>query len=146
MASVSTYLNFPGNTEDAFRFYQSVFKTDFEGPIARMGEVPPDPSMPTLGEKEKNMVMHVCLPILGGHKLMGTDSLESMGHVTRAGNNVNINLQADTRVETKRLFEALGAGGKVTMPLEDMFWGDYFGSVEDKFGIHWMFNCAEKKA
>lgn len=145
MARTSTYLNFAGNTEQAFAFYKSVFGTELNGPISRMGDVPPGPGMPTLSEAEKRLVMHVALPILGGHVLMGTDAIESMGHTLTFGNNVSINLEPDTRQDTERLFHALGEGGKVTMPLQDMFWGDYFGTLTDKFGVQWMFNCAEQK-
>lgn len=88
--------------------------------------------------------MHVELPILGGHVLMGTDGRESMGFAVTAGNNVHINLEPDTRRETARLFDALAAGGTVEVPLQDMFWGGYFGSLTDRFGIRWMFNCASK--
>jgi PhnB protein len=146
MASVSTYLNFPRNTEEAFNFYKSVFGGEFTmGGIARFKDVPPAPGMPPLAEEDKNLVMHVELPILGGHVLMGTDAPESMGFHVNAGNNVYINLEPDTRSETKKLFDALSAGGKVTMELADMFWGAYYGSCTDKFGIQWMFNCTEKK-
>lgn len=89
-------------------------------------------------------VEHVELPILGGHILMGTDAPESMGFSVRQGNNIYINLEPDTRSETKKLFNALSAGGKFEMPLAEMFWGGYFGSCTDKFGIHWMLNCASK--
>jgi PhnB protein len=133
-----------GKTEEAFRFYASVFGTELS-PINRMGEVPPVPGMPALSEADKNAVMHVMLPILGGHVLMGTDMLESMGHKLIVGNNVSINLEPDTRAETERLFQRLAEGGSIEMPLQDMFWGDYFGSLSDKFGIRWMFNCGEKK-
>lgn len=145
MARTSTYLNFMGNTEEAFLFYKKVFQTEFVAEIHRMGSVPAAPGMPELSEKEKNYVMHVELPIVGGHVLMGTDALESMGHSLTFGNNVSINLQPDTRVETERLFRGLGEGGKVQMELQDMFWGDYFGSLVDRFGVQWMFNCSEKK-
>lgn len=145
MASTSTYLNFAGNTEEAFKFYASVFGTSFVGPIHRMGDVPPGPGMPELSAKEKTYVMHVALPILGGHMIMGTDTLESMGHKLERGNGISINLQPDTRKETERLFNALAEGGKVGMPLMDMFWGSYFGHLVDRFGIPWMFNCEEKK-
>lgn len=144
MASVSTYLNFSRNTEEAFNFYRSVFGGDFTRPISRMGDVPRSDGMPPLSEEDKNLVMHVSLPILGGHLLMGTDAPESMGFKLVFGNNQYINLEPDTRAETKRLFNALSAGGKVTMELQDMFWGDYFGTCVDKFGVQWMFNCAEK--
>ena len=145
MASVSTYLNFPRNTEEAFNFYKQVFRTEFAGEIMRMGDVPPQEGMPPLNEADKALVMHVALPITGGHQLMGTDALESMGFTLRFGNNMYINLEPDSREETKRLFDALSDGGKVTMELADMFWGDYFGSCVDKFGVQWMFNCAEKR-
>jgi PhnB protein len=145
MARTSTYLNFMGNTEAAFLFYRSVFKTDFIGSIMRMGDVPKDPRMPPLPASEKNLVMHVELPIVGGHVLMGTDALESMGHKLVFGTNVSINIEPDTRAETDRFFNALADGGKVNMPLTDMFWGGYFGSLVDKFGVQWMANCAEPK-
>ena len=146
MASVSTYLNFGRETEAAFNFYKSVFGGEFAGPgIMRMGDVPPQEGMPPLPEADKNLVMHVELKILAGHSLMGSDAPESHGFKVVKGNNVHINLQPDTRKETERLFKALSEGGKVTMELQDMFWGDYFGSCTDKFGVNWMFNCAEKK-
>jgi len=144
MARTSTYLNFQGTTETAFRFYASVFRTEFAAPIMRMKDVPAAPGMPALSDAEADFVLHVELPIVGGHALMGTDALESMGHEVKFGNNVSINLQPDTRRETERLFAALGDGGSVTMPLQDMFWGDYFGALVDKFGVQWMFNCSER--
>lgn len=144
MAKVSTYLNFPNQTEKAFNFYKSVFGGEFIGGISRFGDIPPSPDMPPIAEADKNLVMHIVLPILGGHHLMGTDAPESMGFRVNFGNNVYLNLEPDTRAETKRLFDALSAGGKVEQELQDMFWGDYYGSCKDKFGVQWMFNCAEK--
>ena len=144
MAKVSTYLNFARNTEEAFNFYKSVFKTDFEGPIMRMGGAPAGPDQPPMSEADKQLIMHVALPTLGGHMLMGTDAPESMGFQLVQGNNVHINLEPDTRAETDRLFKALSAGAKVDMPLAEQFWGDYFGSLTDKYGIKWMFNCRSK--
>lgn len=145
MARVSTYLNFMGNTEQAFLHYKSIFKTEFAMPIQRMKDIPPGPGAPQLPEAEKNMVMHAELPITGGHVLMGTDALESMGHKLNFGNNFSINLEPDTREEADRLFNALSAGGNVMMPMQDMFWGAYFGSCSDKFGVQWMVNCSTKK-
>lgn len=144
MARVSTYLNFSRNTEEAFNFYKSVFGGEFTGGISRFGDVPPSDEMPPMKEGDKNLVMHIALPILDGHYLMGTDAPESMGFNVNFGNNVHINLEPDSREETRRLFDALSDGGKVTMELQDMFWGDYFGSLTDKFGVQWMFNCEEK--
>ena len=146
MASVSTYLNFSRNTEEAFNFYKTVFGGEFLGNgIMRFKDIPPDPENPPCAEADKNLVMHVELKILGSHSLMGTDAPESMGFKLSFGNNVYINLQPDTRVETKSLFDQLSAGGKIDMELADMFWGDYFGSCTDKYGVQWMFNCNEPR-
>lgn len=144
MARVSTYINFPGTTEQAFAFYRTVFGGDFNGPVHRFGEVPAAPDQPPIPEADRNLVMHVELPILGGHVLMGTDAPESMGFTVIHGNSVHINLEPDTRSETDRLFNALAVGASVDMPLQDMFWGAYFGSLTDRFGIRWMFNCSSK--
>jgi PhnB protein len=144
MAQVSTYLNFQRHTEAAFMFYKSVFGTEFATPIGRFGNVPAQPGQPPINEADQNLVMHVALPILGGHMLMGTDARESMGFELNQGNNVYINLEPDTRAETERLFDALAAGGTIEMPLTDMFWGGYFGNLADRFGTRWMFNCMEK--
>jgi PhnB protein len=145
MARVNTYLNFPRNTEEAFNFYKSVFGGDFGGMgIAHFGDIPAQEGMPPLAENDKNLVMHIELPITGGHVLMGTDAPESMGFRVNFGNNVHISLEPDTRAETKRLFDALSADGKITMDLQDMFWGAYYGSVTDKYGVQWMVNCPAK--
>jgi len=144
MARVSTYLNFARSTEQAFVFYRSVFGGDFSEPIHRFSEAASTPGQPPIPESDKNLVMHVELPILGGHVLMGTDAPESMGFSLTQGNNVYINLETDTRAETERLFNALSINGKIEMPLQDMFWGAYFGSLTDQFGIQWMFNCTSK--
>jgi PhnB protein len=144
MARVSTYLNFARSTEEAFNFYRSVFGTDFGGPIMRFGDIPPQPGQPPLAEADKKLVMHVALPILGGHVLMGTDAPESMGFKISQGNTVSINLEPDTRAETDRLFAALSKGGTIEMPLAEQFWGGYFASFSDKYGIRWMLNCEAK--
>jgi PhnB protein len=145
VSRVSTYLNFPRNTENAFNFYKSVFGGEFNGNgITRFGDLPPAEGMPALAEEEKKLILHIELPILGGHILMGSDAPESMGFKINFGNNIHINLEPETREETKKLFDALAAAGKVTMELQDMFWGAYYGSCTDKFGVQWMFNCTEK--
>ena len=142
MATVSTYLNFPGNTEEAFNFYKSIFGTEFEGNIMRFSDVPSEGDK--MSEVDKNLIMHVSLPILGGHRLMGTDATEAMGFKVTFGTNIYINLEPDTREETDRLFKELSAGGKIEMAMQDMFWGDYYGSCVDKYGVKWMFNCSQK--
>ena len=145
MSRVCTYLNFPRNTEEAFNFYKSVFGGEFSGGgVARFGDFPPPEGAPQLADDDKNLILHIELPILGGHVLMGTDAPESMGFKVAPGNNVYISLEPDTREETQTLFEALSDGGKVEQDLEEMFWGAYYGTCTDKFGIHWMFNCPEK--
>ena len=144
MARTSTYLNFGGNTEQDFTFYRNVFGGDFIGPLHRFKDVPVAPGQPPMPADTADMVMHVELALLGGHVLMGTDAPDSMGFNLTQGNNVFINLEPDTRAEAEQLFNALAAGGKVQMPLQDMFWGAYFGSLTDAFGVHWMVNCANK--
>jgi len=145
MARVSTYLNFPRTTEEAFNFYKSIFGGEFTNGIQRFSTVPPQEGAPPMAEADKNLVMHVELSILGGHVLMGTDAPESMGFTVTSGNNMYINLEPDSRAETDRLFTALSAGGKVEMQLEEMFWGGYFGSCTDKYGVQWMFNTESKE-
>lgn len=145
MARVSTYLNFPRHTEEAFLFYRSVFKTEFvPNGIARFSDMPLPEGMPPIPEEDRNLVMHVELPITGGHILMGTDAPESMGFRVHVGNNMHIQIEPDTREEAQRLFKELSAEGDIMMPLQEMFWGSYFGSFTDRFGVNWMINCAAK--
>jgi len=144
MSTTGIYLNFKNQTEEAFNFYKSIFGGEFEDGISRFKDIPPQPDIPAPEGADANLVMHVCLPILGGVKLMGTDAPESLGFQLTQGNNVYISLHPDTRTETDRLFELLAEGGLIEMPLQEMFWGDYFGSLTDKYGVGWMFNCSEK--
>lgn len=139
-ARTSTYINTAGQTEEAFNFYKSVFKTEFVGGIHRFGEMPAQEGQPPVSEELKKMVLHVELPITGGHILMGTDAPKEMGFTVTPGNNMHINLEPESRDEATRLFNELSAGGKVVMPIQDMFWGAYFGSFTDKYGINWMVN------
>jgi len=142
---VCTYLNFPGNTEEAFLFYKSVFKTEFSGNgIQRFGDLPDYADHPPIADTVKNMVIHIELPITGNHILMGTDAPKEMGFTVTQGNNMHISLEPETKEEAKRIFEELSAGGNITMPLQDMFWGAYFGSFSDKYGINWMVNYNTK--
>ena len=140
MSKVSIYLNFAGNTEEAFNFYKSIFKTEFSAPIMYNKDIPAHEGMPPLPDHEKGKIMHIALPILGGIQIMGTDMLESMGHKLIIGNNTTINLEPDTREETEELFKGLSDGGSSIAPLQDMFWGSYWGCCLDRFGIRWMFN------
>ena len=144
MATTSTYLNFDRTTEDAFNFYKTVFGTEFVGQIARLGDFPPQEGQPELSDADKKLIMNIQLPITGGHLLMGTDVSESMGFKVIQGNNVYICLDPDTRTEADQIFAALAEGGNVENQLAEMFWGDYFGSLSDKFGTLWMINCTAK--
>ncbi len=139
MAKVSIYLNFQGNTEEAFNYYKKVFNTEFIGQIYRMNDGPPMPGAPKLSPKEENAIMNIALPILGGTVIMGTDMLESMGQKLVIGNNTTINLEADSKEEVDRLFKALAEGGTDTAGPQQEFWG-YWGTCLDRFGIRWMFN------
>lgn len=139
MAKVSIYLNFQGNTEEAFNHYKKVFNTEFIGQIYRMSDEPPRPGAPKLSEKEANAIMNIALPILGGTVIMGTDMLESMGQKLVIGNNTTINLEADSKEEVDRLFKALAEGGSDKAGPQQEFWG-YWGTCLDRFGIRWMFN------
>ncbi len=146
MSRTSTYLNFPRQTEEAFNFYKSVFGGEFGGSgIARFADIPPMEGAPHIAESDKKLVMHIELAITGGHLLMGTDAPGTMCFTVDFGNNMYINLEPDTREETKMLFGKLSDCGKVIMELQDVFWGAYYGSCTDKFGVNWMFNCSEKK-
>ena len=140
MARVNTYLNFTRETEEAFAFYRSVFGGEF-AVLQRFGDVPAAPGQPALAPADRELIMHVALPILGGHVLMGTDAPETMGFRLVRGNNVYISLEIDTRAEADRLFGGLSAGGEVETSMQEMFWGAYFGSFTDRFGIRWMINC-----
>jgi len=145
MGRVSIYLNFKDSTEEAFNFYKGIFRSEFAGTgVARFSDVPPSAGAPPLPEKDANLIMHIELPILGGHVLMGSDAPESMGFNLVQGNNFNVMLEPDTRDETHTLFAALSEGGVVNQPLKEEFWGALYGSCTDKYGVHWMFNCTEK--
>jgi PhnB protein len=141
MASVHSYLTFNGNCEDAFNFYKSAFGGEFTY-VGRYKDMPATDGQycpPADGEK----IMHVSLPIGGDSVLMGSDSSETYGQATVFGNNVSLSINADSRANADQLFNSLSAGGQVKMPLENTFWGAYFGMFTDKFGIHWMVNFDE---
>ena len=104
-----------------------IFGGEFSGNgIARFGDIRPQEGAPELAQEDKNLIMHIALPIFGGHLLMGTDAPESMGFQVRMGNNIYINLEPDTKEKTKLLFDALSSGGKVETELQEMFWGSVF--------------------
>lgn len=143
MATISPYLTFNGNCEEAFNFYKSVFGGEFPY-IGRFKDMPP------MGGKEVpasegNKIMHVSLPISKETVLMGSDSSEAFGQATVMGNNFSISINADSRDEADKLFTGLSTGGKVTMPMNKTFWGSYFGMLTDRFGIQWMVSFDENQ-
>lgn len=142
MNTLNIYLNFPGTTEEAFEFYRSIFGGEFSA-IQRFSETPEGAK---LSDAEKKKLMHVSYPIGKGSILMGTDALESMGHKVSVGTNFHITVNAASKKEADNFHAKLAAGGKVTMPMADMFWGAYFGMLTDKYGIQWMISHDPKQA
>ena len=141
MATLNPYLNFNGNTEEAFNFYKSVFGGEFAS-LQRFGDTP---FCDQMGEADKQKIMHISLPILQDTILMATDTVESMGQKLVVGNNFSLCISPGSKEEATRFFNDLSAGGQVTMPLEKAFWGAYFGMATDKFGIQWMVNYDENQ-
>ncbi|HUN35610.1 MAG TPA: VOC family protein [Trebonia sp.] len=135
MAEVSTYLNFMGQAEEAFAFYARTFGTEVTA-LSRFSDLPPGSG--ELSADERNLVLHAELPILGGHVLMATDMLRSMGQETRVGNNTTLCLNVDSKEEADRLYCALSEGGSEGSPMADMPWGFYWGVTLDRYGIRWM--------
>ncbi|HTI93200.1 MAG TPA: VOC family protein [Puia sp.] len=141
MPAFNIYLNFPGNTEEAFNFYKSVLGGEF-ATIMRFKDSPGCEGMPA---EQQNGIMHIALPVGKGNMLMGTDAVDGMGPKLVVGNNVSITVNPESEAETHKLFDGLAAGGTVLVPLNKAFWGGYFGMLVDKFGIQWMFNYDEKQ-
>jgi PhnB protein len=135
MVTINTYINYNGNAEEAFTFYKSVFGGEF----AMVQRFKDTPESDKLSAEDREKIMHIALPI-GNDVLMATDAVESMGHKLEEGNNFHLTISPDSKEEAARLFNGLSAGGTVTMPLQDTFWGAYFGMLKDKFGIQWMVN------
>ncbi|WP_148862170.1 VOC family protein [Marinobacter fonticola] len=143
MKAVNIYLNFAGHTEEAFNFYKAIFGGDFMGGIMRFRDFPSMEGMedmPSLKEEEKDLVGHVSLPLTENTTLMGTDTTSNMPEKLVAGNNTQITLETDSAAEAEALFGKLSEGGRVVMPLNEMFWAERYGACVDKFGIHWQVN------
>lgn len=143
MAKVNVYLNFDGNCETAFKFYQSVFKGEFQY-IGRFKDMPPMEGIPPLTKEEGEKIMHVSLPISEETILMGSDVGGDWSPKFKLGNNFSVSINTGSKEEADHLFTGLSVGGQVTMPMQSTFWGDYFGSFTDKFEINWMVSFAEK--
>ena len=134
MATINAYLNFRGNTEEAFNFYKSLFGGEFTV-LQRFKDVP-DSGMPP---EDQDKLMHVSLPI-GGNVLMGTDAVGLQGKDYLAGNNFQLSVSVESKEEAEKIFNGLAAGGDIKMPLQETFWAPAFGMLNDKFGIQWMVN------
>jgi PhnB protein len=137
LTKVNVYLNFPGNTEEAFDFYKSVFGGGLTQ-IVRFKDMPMEGV--SIPKADEDKVMHVGLPIGNDSLLMASDTLESLGQKHVKGNNVYVSVHPDSKAEADRIFNALSAGGAIEMPIADQPWGDYYGAFEDKYGVHWMVN------
>ncbi len=140
MPKINPYLNFDGKAEEAFTFYKSVFGGAFLGEVYKLGNAP---GAENLTEEEKNRVMHIALPIGKSDILMASDIVPSAGHKLSVGNNNYVSIFPESREEADHLFNGLSAGGTIEMPMADQFWGDYFGSFQDKYGVYWMVNYNE---
>jgi len=140
MATLNPYLNFDGKTEEAFNFYESVLGGEFMGGIMRYKDMPDGNN---LSREDQNKVMHVALPVGKDTFLMGTDTIDSLGgQKLVVGNNCQILIAPESREEADRIFNELSKGGKVELPMQDMFWGAYYGAFADKFGVNWMVHFA----
>jgi PhnB protein len=138
MASINPYLIFNGNCEEAFLFYQSVFGGEFPY-VGKFKDMPAGDGNPTLSEEDANKIMHISLPIGKDSVLMGSDSNAASGEVVFGGN-ISISINTESKEEADKLFNGLSAGGNPFMPMNQTFWGAYFGMFVDKFGINWMVN------
>ena len=134
MAAFSIYLNFDGTTEEAFQFYKSAFGGEFVR-VERMNGAPGTEQLPV---ELQNKIMYIGLQIDKNTILHGTDAMEEMGHPLTVGNNFSIMIETDSKDEATQKFQTLAAGGQVGMPLQDMFWGAYYGQLTDRYGMQWM--------
>lgn len=139
MVAVNVYLTFDGNCEEAFNFYKSVFGGEF-AVFTRFNEMPSVEGQPAMSESDGNLVMHVMLPISAETSLMASDTGSAWSSNFKQGNNCSLSINTTSKDEADHLFNGLSAGGQITMPLEQTFWGAYFGMFTDKFGVHWMVN------
>lgn len=132
---IAAYLTFNGNAEEAFNFYRSVLGGEFTG-FQRFGDTPHGDNM---AAEDKKKIMHIRLESSAG-VIMGNDHMGFMGPFV-AGNNFSVSIHPDNEENAKRFFDGLSKGGEITMPLDKVFWGAYFGMFTDKFGIKWIVNC-----
>lgn len=144
MTTVNIYLTFKGNCEEVFNFYKSVFGGEF----SYVGKFKDMPLMDgkTYPPEDADKIMHIGLPISKETVIMGSDSSEVFEQSTIIGNNFSISINTDSKTEADRLFDSLSAGGKISMPMNKTFWGDYFGMFTDKYSINWLVSFAETQS
>lgn len=143
MAKIHAYLNFNGDCEKAFTFYETVFETKNIG-MHYFGDLPTNEQMP-LSEESKKRVMHTALMINESTMLMGSDFVKEYGQEGIAGNNLYIMLDVDSAEEAKRLYDRLAVNAKrIDMPLGEQFWAELYASFQDQFGICWMIHYEGK--
>lgn len=130
MKEITTYLTFNGNCGEAMSFYQRCLGAELH--MMKFSESPME-----CPQGAKDRIMHAKLT-KGTATLMASDTMP--GTPFEQGNNFSVTIGCESEEEIARLFAAVGEGGKVTMPLQDMFWGARFGMLTDQFGIQWMFN------
>lgn len=135
MITISPWINFNGNAEEAFTFYKSVFGGEFAKVIRFKDLAGPEFTLP---EKEQNKIMLITLPIGNSGMLMANDVPEVMGKVNEKENRSKILITAESKEEAGRLFNGLSAGGEVEGPMGDGPWGSYAGMFRDKYGIEWI--------
>lgn len=127
--AVYPYLAFNGNCREAMTFYKDCLSGELNMmDFAGSGMESPE---------NKDMVMHATL-MRDGILIMASDG--DAQHPVTFGNSVSLSINCDSKAQADEFFNKLAVGGQITMPLQDTFWGAYFGMLTDKFGIHWMFN------
>ncbi|PWL32051.1 VOC family protein [uncultured Roseivirga sp.] len=144
MTTINIYLTFNGNCKTAFDFYRSVFGGDFASE-STFGEMPPQEGMPPVSDEMKNQIMHVSLPISKETVLMGSDTGGEWAADYQQGNNFSISITTDSKEKADNFFNKLQEGGEAKMPMEQTFWGDYFGMLTDQFGINWMISFNDQQ-
>ena len=97
----------------------------------------PQPDRQNFAAEADEKIMHVSLPISAETILMGCDIIEADGQPIVAGNNFSLSITTDSREKADQLFHGLSSGGQIKMPMNQTFWGSYFGVCTDKFEINW---------
>lgn len=142
MATVNPYIIYKDKCEEAFQLYKSIFGGEFSM-FSRFSEMPPRDGV-NLSPEDGKLIMHVELRISEETILMGSDAGGEGAPEILTGNNISISISADNREQADHFFNSLSKGGKVNMPMENTFWGSYFGMCSDKFGINWMISSGQE--